>query len=94
MQDSNLARSLMNLVEILMKDIPEEDNKYAKSWLIVSPFLKFEECNRNLKFAKYLCLLHVNCWIRCIKKNCAQSLEYGQLADGRASTQDWSYSFS
>lgn len=36
MQDSNLARSLMNLVEILMKDIPEEDNKYMKSWLIVS----------------------------------------------------------
>ncbi|RMX38335.1 hypothetical protein pdam_00005508 [Pocillopora damicornis] len=36
MQDSNLAHSLMNLVEILMKDIPEEDNKYAKSWLISS----------------------------------------------------------
>ena len=36
LQDSNLARSLMNLVEILMKDIPEEDNKYMKSWLIVS----------------------------------------------------------
>ncbi|XP_020624937.1 dynein heavy chain 12, axonemal-like [Orbicella faveolata] len=36
LQDSNLARSLMNLVEILMKDIPAEDNKYMKSWLISS----------------------------------------------------------
>lgn len=36
LQDSNLARSLMNLVEIQMKDIPEEDTKYMKSWLIVS----------------------------------------------------------
>ena len=36
LQDSNLARSLMNLVEILMKDIPAEENKYMKSWLIVS----------------------------------------------------------
>lgn len=39
LQDSNLARSLMNLVEILMKDIPAEDNKYMKSWLIVSLFV-------------------------------------------------------
>lgn len=39
LQDSNLARSLMNLVEILMKDISAEDNKYMKSWLIVSLFV-------------------------------------------------------
>lgn len=36
LQDSNLARSLMNLVEIQMKDIHEEETKYIKSWLIVS----------------------------------------------------------
>ena len=41
LQDSNLARSLMNLVEILMKDIPAEDNKYMKSWLIVSLYVLF-----------------------------------------------------
>ena len=39
LQDSNLARSLMNLVEIQMKDIHEEDTKYIKSWLIVSATL-------------------------------------------------------
>lgn len=39
LQDSNLARSLMNLVEILMKDIPAEENKYMKSWLIVSLYV-------------------------------------------------------
>ena len=39
LQDSNLARSLMNLVEIQMKDVPQEDTKYIKSWLIVCDFL-------------------------------------------------------
>lgn len=39
LQDSNLARSLMNLVEILMKDVPAEENKYVKSWLIVSLYV-------------------------------------------------------
>ena len=39
LQDSNLARSLMNLVEIQMKDIHEEETKYIKSWLIVSATL-------------------------------------------------------
>lgn len=45
LQDSNLARSLMNLVEILMKDIPAEDNKYMKSWLIVSLFVLSQVCS-------------------------------------------------
>lgn len=45
LQDSNLARSLMNLVEILMKDIPAEDNKYMKSWLIVSWFVLSQVCS-------------------------------------------------
>ena len=38
LQDSNLARSLMNLVEIQMKDVSQEDAKYLKAWLIVSVF--------------------------------------------------------
>ncbi|XP_015752501.1 PREDICTED: dynein heavy chain 12, axonemal-like [Acropora digitifera] len=36
LQDSNLARSLMNLVEIQMKDVSQEDAKYLKAWLISS----------------------------------------------------------
>ena len=47
LQDSNLARSLMNLVEILMKDIPAEENKYMKSWLIVSCFVAPNVFNSN-----------------------------------------------
>ena len=34
--DSNLVTSCMTLLEILMKDIHENDHKYVKTWLAVS----------------------------------------------------------